>query len=408
MAQLAVRKITKKIGTTQILKDVSLELEDGEFLSLVGPSGSGKSTLLRIIAGLESQDSGEVLIGNKNVDAHAPKERDIAMVFQSYALYPHMSVAQNMALPLRMRSLNSWQRLPFFGSLFPEARTKMSEIEADVKTMAETLDIARLLNRKPGQLSGGQRQRVALGRAMVRRPHVFLMDEPLSNLDTKLRLRMRVEIKELHRRFRTSTVYVTHDPIEALTMSDRIAVMSEGQILQISAPQEIYSNPATVQVAELVGAPKINILSGRVGTKGEVEVAGATLPISTNLSSGTRLIVGVRPEGFSIAHQSAPDSIAAQVQAIEHHGADVFIHLRLNSGGENVIVRIAPHQSAKHRPGEAVSVTPLQQNILLFHPDGSRLDHRQKGSASWFLSDVAMMQSVAVESGRETARCRVE
>jgi len=218
MADLAIDRISKSFGRTRILHDVSLAVQDGEFLSLLGPSGCGKSTLLRIIAGLETRDTGSIAIGGRAVDALRPKARDVAMVFQSYALYPHYTVERNIALPLQMRRLSRWQRLPLVGRLLPGSRSARAEIATEVRGVAKALEIEPMLGRKPGQLSGGQRQRVALGRAMVRRPAVFLMDEPLSNLDAKLRVQMRVEIKELQQRLGATIVYVTHDQSEAMTM----------------------------------------------------------------------------------------------------------------------------------------------------------------------------------------------
>jgi len=260
MASLSINQISKAFNTVPVLDNVSLHIEDGEFLTLLGPSGCGKSTLLRILAGLERQTSGSLMIGDRVVDAVAPKRRDVAMVFQSYALYPHMTVAQNIALPLRMRRLSALQRMPIFGRLFPNTVSVLKAIAHDVGRVAEALGIDDLVDRKPRQLSGGQRQRVAVGRAMVRQPAVFLMDEPLSNLDAKLRVQMRAEIKELHRRLKVTFVYVTHDQSEAMTMSDRVAVMLDGALLQVAPPQDIYADPHDRRVAEFIGAPKINIL----------------------------------------------------------------------------------------------------------------------------------------------------
>jgi multiple sugar transport system ATP-binding protein len=271
MAAVALREIRKSFGSTSVLKNVSLEIASGEFLTLLGPSGCGKSTLLRIIAGLEAQDAGTVTIGDRVVDGLRPKLRDVAMVFQSYALYPHMTVAQNMGLPLRMRRLSFAQRLPFIGRLLPGTQRVAEEIDNEVVRTAKALEIGHLLHRKPGQLSGGQRQRVAVGRAMVRHPAVFLMDEPLSNLDAQLRVQMRTEIKDLHRRLGATFVYVTHDQSEAMTLSDRVAVMLQGDLLQVGSPQQIYADPADLRVAEFIGSPRINILPGVVRDTGLVD-----------------------------------------------------------------------------------------------------------------------------------------
>jgi multiple sugar transport system ATP-binding protein len=256
---------------------VSLEVGPREFLTLLGPSGCGKSTLLRIIAGLEQADDGSIALGGQAVDGLLPRERDVAMVFQSYALYPYMTVAENIGLPLLMRRTQPWQRLPLMRRLHPGARAASGTIAHDVRRAAEALQIESFLDRKPAQLSGGQRQRVALARAMVRDPRVFLMDEPLSNLDAKLRVTARAEIAELHRRAGVAFMYVTHDQAEAMTMSDRVALMMNGEILQVAPPAEIYDRPAELRVAEFVGSPKINVLPGTVRADGGIDVPGGVL-----------------------------------------------------------------------------------------------------------------------------------
>lgn len=278
MANISIQDISKSFGGVTALQSVNIDVNDGEFLALVGPSGSGKSTLLRIIAGLEEQTTGEIYIGSERVDQRRPKDRDIAMVFQSYALYPHMSVFNNIALPLRMRQLNKLQRMPLFGRFIGDAKRRQSKIAAEVTEAARTLDIERLLERKPAQLSGGQRQRVALGRAIVRHPKVFLMDEPLSNLDAKLRVQMRAELTALHRRLGATFIYVTHDQVEAMTMADRAAVMMDGELLQVAPPQTLYDAPRHLKVAEFIGSPKINVIPARAIKRGEVDAAGVLVP----------------------------------------------------------------------------------------------------------------------------------
>lgn len=258
MAALRLHQISRSFGSTRVLDGVDLDIRDGEFLTLVGPSGCGKTTLLRIIAGLDHAEEGQVEIDGALVDDLPPKQRDVAMVFQSYALYPYMTVAQNLALPLVMRKLSRLQRLPLIGPWWPGARARRREIDIAVEQVAESVGLGQMLHRRPAQLSGGQRQRVALGRAMVRRPKVFLMDEPLSNLDAKLRVDTRAEIADLHRRLGATFVYVTHDQVEAMTMSDRVALMMGGRILQLGTPQEIYDDPLDLRVAEFIGTPKIN------------------------------------------------------------------------------------------------------------------------------------------------------
>src|SRR5580658_11226509 len=285
MASIDVIDVRKSYGGQEIIHGVSLGIADGDFVVLVGPSGCGKSTLLRMIAGLESITSGAVKIGSRVVNKLAPKDRDIAMVFQNYALYPHKTVAENMGFGLKLR------------------RAPKAEIEARVRRAAEILDVAALLDRYPRQLSGGQRQRVAMGRAIVRDPQVFLFDEPLSNLDAKLRVQMRAEIKDLHQRLATTTVYVTHDQVEAMTMADRIAVMHEGIVEQIGTPLELYDRPDNQFVAGFIGSPAMNFLKGKVtvnGSAGFEGPNGVKLPLKSAPASsdGRPVVFGVRPEHF--------------------------------------------------------------------------------------------------------------
>src|SRR5262245_53110708 len=318
MAAVTLSEIRKSFGAVSVLKGVSLAIGKGEFLTLLGPSGCGKSTLLRVIAGLEAQDSGSVAIGERIVDALRPKRRNVAMVFQSYALYPHMTVAGNLALPLRMRHLSRTQRLPWIGGLLPGAREKAAEIGRAVEKTANALEIGHLLERKPSQLSGGQRQRVAVGRAMVREPAVFLMDEPLSNLDAKLRVQMRAEIKDLHLRLGATFIYVTHDQSEAMTLSNRVAVMLEGELLQVGSPQQIYADPADRRVAEFIGSPRINMLSGVVRDTGWVDVAGTSLPLSSGLPPAATVVLGLRPEALLLVEGRRAGTIAGAVRFVEH------------------------------------------------------------------------------------------
>ena len=257
MASVTLSEIRRSFGNTEVLKGIELEIEDGEFMTLVGPSGCGKSTLLRVIAGLDRGYSGGVSISGDKVDALSPRGRNIAMVFQNYALYPHLSVAANIATPLRLSRLSLFERIPLVRHLMLSRHAKQTEIDAEVIRVAGQLKIKELLSRKPGQLSGGQRQRVALGRAMVRNPDVFLMDEPLSNLDAALRVEMRRELTELHDRIGATFVYVTHDQIEAMTMSSRVAVMWQGELLQVGTPTELYARPADLRVARFIGSPPV-------------------------------------------------------------------------------------------------------------------------------------------------------
>ncbi|WP_342723757.1 ABC transporter ATP-binding protein [Bradyrhizobium sp. B097] len=379
MASVTIEGINKDYGQTPVLRSVSLSIADGEFLTLLGPSGCGKSTLLRILAGLEVQDAGSVSIGERVVDGLRPKRRDIAMVFQSYALYPHMSVASNMALPLRMRRLSALQRLPVLGHLLSGTAQITADIDAEVCRTAKSLGIGHLLSRKPGQLSGGQRQRVAVGRAMVRHPAVFLMDEPLSNLDAKLRAQMRAEIKELHRRLGVTFVYVTHDQAEAMTLSDRVAVMLDGELLQVAPPQDIYADPDNRRVAEFIGSPKINLLDGVVRERGLIDVAGSTLTIEADALTGTPLSLGIRPETFYLADRGGQSALTGSVRMIEHMGSDLFVHLDLAGIDQPLIARLRAERAPQIAPGQTLHVGVRADRILLFTRDGRRL--RREGEA---------------------------
>jgi multiple sugar transport system ATP-binding protein len=365
MAEIELRHIEKSYGETAVVKGVSLSIRDGEFLTLVGPSGCGKSTLLRIIAGLEAQDSGEVVVGGRCVDGKRPKERDVAMVFQSYALYPHLSVFDNLALPLRTRRLSFAQRLPFVGRALPGRGGIEKTIRADIEQAACMLDIGHLLHRKPGQLSGGQRQRVALGRAMVRHPAVFLMDEPLSNLDAKLRVQMRAEIIALHRRLGVTFVYVTHDQAEAMTMSDRVAVTMGGELLQVDRPERLYRDPQDLRVAEMIGSPKINVVSCAHWTS-----LGASLPPSVHANTAH---LAFRPEAVGIA-ASGEGRLNGVVASIENLGSDIFLNVALGDGRGTVVVRTHPDVS-RSEPGRSVGLQIDLACLLQF--DGAGMRQRQ-------------------------------
>lgn len=358
MASIRLDQIMKGYGDTTVLKGVSLDIRDGEFLTLIGASGCGKSTLLRIIAGLDNQDSGTVHLDTENIDNKRPVERDIAMVFQSYALYPHYTVFDNIALPLRTRRLNRAQRMPVLGALMPGRHNIDKEIADSVNQVAGLLGIEHLLRRKPGQLSGGQRQRVALGRAMVRHPKIFLMDEPLSSLDAKLRVQMRAEIVALHRRLGVTFVYVTHDQAEAMTMSDRVAVMVEGEILQVAPPETLYRDPADMRVAELIGSPKINILA----TSESPELSLTAAPYGSWF--------GFRPENAAIV-EIGTGVLAGTVSHSEHFGADIFLHIR-TTAGSHVIVRRAP-DVPRILTGMRVGIAIDPRQLLIFDSAGKRI-----------------------------------
>jgi multiple sugar transport system ATP-binding protein len=353
MAQVTVKDVVKRYGNAQVIHGVNVEIADGEFVILVGPSGCGKSTLLRMIAGLEAISAGEISIGGKVVNDVAPKDRDIAMVFQNYALYPHKNVADNMGFSLKIKGR-------------PKA-----EIEAKVKKAADILDLGKLLDRFPKQLSGGQRQRVAMGRAIVRDPQVFLFDEPLSNLDAKLRVAMRVEIKELHQRLGTTIVYVTHDQIEAMTMADKIVVMKDGRVAQIGAPLDLYDNPGNVFVAGFIGSPAMNLIKGRIdvsdGKQIFVSDTGSVLPADgARAQGGQPVIYGIRPEHIDIA----ADGLPAIVSVLEPTGSETQVFAKL---GEDAIDAIVKDRLAV-RPGEEVRLKIDPRRVHIFdRQSGARL-----------------------------------
>jgi multiple sugar transport system ATP-binding protein len=367
MSGIQVSGVGKAFGATRVLNGVSLSVAPGEFVSLVGPSGCGKTTLMRIIAGLETADDGRVEIADRDVTALRAADRDVAMVFQNYALYPHLTARQNLAVPLVMRRLSSAQRLPLVGRLMPGTAETLAGITADVERTAELLAISHLLERKPGQLSGGQRQRVALGRAIVRQPQAFLMDEPLSNLDAALRVQTRREIVELHRRVGASTVYVTHDQSEAMTMSDRVAVMMAGEILQIGSPEEIYLDPADLRVAAFVGSPSINTLPAEIGADGEARIAGAATGLFAR--AGGTATFAVRPEDIRVGAGGLP----AKVEHVEFLGEAVLLHARHTPSGSPVVVRLDPSDRPRLPLGAEIGLVPDAARAFLFAADGRRL-----------------------------------
>ncbi|MCB1370733.1 MAG: sn-glycerol-3-phosphate ABC transporter ATP-binding protein UgpC [Rhodobacteraceae bacterium] len=349
MARVTVSGLRKSYGATEVIHGVDVEIADGEFAVLVGPSGCGKSTLLRMVAGLEGVTAGTIRIGERVVNGLAPGERDIAMVFQSYALYPHKTVRANMGFALKLRG------------------TDRAEIGERVDRAAEILGLTPYLDRYPRQLSGGQRQRVAMGRAIVRDPQVFLFDEPLSNLDAKLRVAMRAEIKELHQRLRTTTIFVTHDQIEAMTMADTIVVMQAGRIEQIGAPLELYERPRNRFVAEFIGSPAMNLLPGVLGPEG-VAVEGETLPLAAAgaAAPGAEVIYGIRPEHLELAETGFP----ATVRVVEPTGSETLTYLRF--GVREIVAVFRDHHAL--RPGDRVHLRPRPERVHLFDPgSGLRL-----------------------------------
>jgi multiple sugar transport system ATP-binding protein len=350
MATVEVRNVRKAFGPVEVLHGVSVDIADGEFVVLVGPSGCGKSTLLRMLAGLENITSGEIAIGGRVVNAVPPKDRDIAMVFQNYALYPHMTVYDNMAFSLTL------------------AKAPKSLMDEEVGRAAKILGLEQLLHRFPRQLSGGQRQRVAMGRAIVRNPQVFLFDEPLSNLDAKLRVQMRSEIKELHQRLKVTTVYVTHDQIEAMTMADKIVVMNNGHIEQAGPPLELYDRPANLFVAGFIGSPAMNLLKGTVngGTLRTDDGTDWPLPVNGARPKEGPAIYGVRPEHLRIDSEG----IKATVQVVEPTGSETQVLMKV--GSQSMIGAFRERVSAK--PGEILPVRPDPALVHLFdQQSGQRL-----------------------------------
>ncbi|HEX3442616.1 MAG TPA: sn-glycerol-3-phosphate ABC transporter ATP-binding protein UgpC [Pseudolabrys sp.] len=353
MASVVIRDVRKAFGLTPVIHGVTITIDDGQFVVLVGPSGCGKSTLLRMIAGLENITAGELSIGDRVVNHLPPKERDVAMVFQNYALYPHMTVAANMAFSMKLRG------------------APQEEIDTRVKRAADILGLSQLLERFPRQLSGGQRQRVAMGRAIVRDPQVFLFDEPLSNLDAKLRVQMRTEIKELHQRLKTTTIYVTHDQIEAMTMADKIVVMHDGRVEQIGAPLELYDRPQNLFVAGFIGSPAMNFLRGSIRANGKLEFQGpgeARLPLAAapQGSDGRAAVYGVRPEHFTLADDGAD----ATIQVVEPTGSEIQIVAQM--GGTDITAAFRERHPFK--PGDKIRLKPDPRVVHLFDAEtGQRL-----------------------------------
>jgi len=356
MATVELRGVNKGFGATPVLRDVSLTVADGEFLVLVGPSGCGKSTLLRVIAGLDEVDSGDVLIGDQRVNNIPPAKRGIAMVFQSYALYPHMSLYDNMAFGLRLMG------------------KERAEIDRAVNDAAALLDIEHLLDRKPKALSGGQRQRVAIGRAIVRQPSVFLFDEPLSNLDAALRVRMRYEFAKLHQRLKTTTIYVTHDQVEAMTLADRIAILDRGKVQQIGTAEDLYERPATQFVAGFIGSPQMNFIAAKLGRssggKATVDVAdGLAIKAAVDVASaqpGDSVTLGIRPEHLAVS--KAAGAIPATVTLIEWLGNMRFAYVTTAFTDDPLVMQLPPDQTITE--GQTLHIGARPSDCHLFDAEG--------------------------------------
>ncbi|TMV91830.1 sn-glycerol-3-phosphate ABC transporter ATP-binding protein UgpC [Thioclava sp. BHET1] len=349
MGAVTLSNVSKSFGAVKVIRDVSIEIAEGEFCVLIGPSGSGKSTLLRIIAGLEEATQGNVFIAENDVTDLPAKERDIAMVFQSYALYPQMSVRENMNFALRL------------------ARRPKAEIEAKVQEVAVMLGLEELLDRLPKELSGGQRQRVAMGRAIVRNPSVFLFDEPLSNLDAKLRSQVRGEIRDLHQRWKTTSIYVTHDQVEAMTMGEKIVVLRDGRVEQVGSPLELYDFPESLFVAGFIGSPAINMIEARVGDQGRVlSLAGTAhelpVPEGYDLRSGQEVVIGIRPEYIDVADVPDVGTLPATVHAVESTGSDTTVICHSDMGQ----ILVASKARSALREGDQVALRVREDKALIF------------------------------------------
>ena len=380
MASVTIGQVHKYFGRTHIIQGVSVDIADGEFCVLVGPSGCGKSTLLRMIAGLEEISGGDIFIGNKRVNDMPPKERDIAMVFQNYALYPHMTVRENIATPLVMSRMGFWARQPLLRRFWPGHHSAKREIEEFVMSTAKGLQIEALLDRKPGQLSGGQKQRVALARAMVRSPSVFLMDEPLSNLDAKLRVQVRDELSDLHHRLKATFLYVTHDQTEALTLSDRVAVMDAGQVLQYDSPQNLYQKPNNLAVARFIGNPQINCWEMKVDGLGRLNQGQWLVQGAMPLSAHSTVTLGLRPEHIQVSDN--PSLFAAdvdvrvkvRVKRVENHGPEwVFWAEPDVSKSVPLTVRASNRSLVKVAVGDTLWIGWALHDCLIFDANGQRL-----------------------------------
>ncbi len=358
MASVTLDKIIKKYGELQVLHGIDLAIEDGQFVVLLGPSGCGKSTLLRMLAGLEEITSGEVSIGDRVMNGVHPKDRNIAMVFQNYALYAHMSVRDNMGFSMSLRKMDK------------------AKIEERVQWAAKVLSLEDYLDRQPKELSGGQRQRVGIGRAIVRNPDVFLFDEPLSNLDAKLRVQMRTEIKELHQKLKTTTVYVTHDQIEAMTMADVVVIMRDGVIEQLGSPLDVYDNPSNLFVAQFIGSPGMNIIEGTVAEEGGTLTfngGGQSLPLppDANVNAGQKIIYGIRPEHFEPSLNGA--GVQATIKVVEPTGAETHIYADLD--GEEICA--ITRERLAWTPEQTISLGPIIDFVHIFDADTKMTIQRQ-------------------------------
>lgn len=368
MANVVLKDVRKAHGQTEILKGIDLEVDDGEFIVFVGPSGCGKSTLLRVIAGLESITSGSLSIDNQVVNDLPPSKRGVSMVFQSYALYPHMTVRENISFGLKL------------------AKAGKADIAQAVEQAAEILQLSALLDRKPKELSGGQRQRVAIGRAIVRKPGVFLFDEPLSNLDAALRVHMRVEIAKLHQDLGKTMIYVTHDQVEAMTLADRIVVLNAGRIEQVGTPLELYSSPKNIFVAGFIGSPKMNFIDVKPirSDNGEAQVRlpcsnAIQVPVASGLLELNRkLTVGIRPEHITVAQNGNDNKLAGTVKVVERLGDVSYLHVETNRYTDPLMMRVSP--DSNYRVGDDIRISLPRAHCYVFAEDGKRIPPLNSGS----------------------------
>jgi sn-glycerol 3-phosphate transport system ATP-binding protein len=348
MAEITIRDVRKNYGKTEIVHGVNLDIHDGEFIVILGPSGCGKSTLLRMVAGLEQITSGEIAINSKVINKLEPRERGCAMVFQNYALYPHMSVADNIGYGLKVAGVRKAERME------------------RIRKVAEPLGLTDYLDRRPAALSGGQRQRVAMGRAMIREPKVFLFDEPLSNLDARLRVQMRAELRRLHQRLKTTSIFVTHDQVEAMTLADRLVVINKGHIEQVGTPSEVYSKPATRFVASFIGSPPMNLLDGTIETGGIfAQGSHARIPVPIQKAAemtGRKVTLGVRPEEIAITENGAPGTLAATVDFVEELGSGRVVQAEIKGSPFAIVINDKRHFS----PGDAINVAIPPEAVHLY------------------------------------------
>jgi multiple sugar transport system ATP-binding protein len=387
MSSITLQQVTKTFGTANVVNNIDIKADEGEFLVLLGPSGCGKSTLLRMLAGLESVSSGEIHVGERRVDTLPPSERDMAFVFQSYALYPHMTVRRNITFPLIMRQFKWWFHIPGIGYLAKRSIERSAEVAALVEKTARILALTPMLDRFPRTLSGGQRQRVALGRAMVRQPEVFLMDEPLSNLDAKLRSSMRAEIIKLHKDLGGTFVYVTHDQIEAMTMGTRIVMLHDGKVQQVGTPREIFTNPANTFVARFIGTPAMNLLHAKVDTAArQLQVGDQRWPVPAHMASALAkgaadVLLGVRPNALVVVPLDG-QGLPGAVTLVEHVGAESIITVRLDSartahdrdGGSAEEIMVTETGYSDLRAGDRVRVSAdLAQSVVFAADTGQRI-----------------------------------